>query len=236
MWRRGSTASLPDQYPPAARCPLCSREMSTPADNNVTIRYYDSNSINARLNSDCLNGDTDACRLVNMSSCCQSLCRLQAEEEINAATIAADAANSDSEQAGGICCSASSSDDEELFCLRIAKSMSSSDEDAASCCDYYRGSDSDEDTHAADCARIYGQDSGSDTISEGEVESDVPDSGAHDDEAEDDDEGFISFKFDDYPESVYEGVGGDPDLLLCPDGYCLCVRLRANLNESVKSR
>jgi hypothetical protein len=121
--------------------------------------------------------------------------------------------------------SASSSDDEELLAfLTSANASSPSIKDATSCCSFHEVE--------SDCSVSDDRGSDNDYADNDGAESDVLD-GVLDDE-QDDDEGFISFKFDDYPESVYEGVGGSPELYA--DEYCLCVRLRGNLNESVKSR
>jgi hypothetical protein len=156
-------------------------------------------------------------------------------EHIFATTLAI-AADDGGDNGGDLLCSAfSSDDDEELFCLGLDGVTSSSDEEASSCCcctSCHR--DCEDNSFAADNDDILNRVRDSDSDSE-ESEG-VPHAGPDEEE----DEGFISFKFDDYPESVYEGVEQQQQQQhACPlyvDGLCLCLRVRANLNESVKSR
>jgi len=181
----------------------------------------------------------DDCSL-SLASCGLSITTTTSNHKENDSLLAVSFPLTDDDtQSIAVCCSASSSDDEELLCLQLDRAMmSSSDEESVSCC---WCSGCDDDSHHPDVGDTQGADSNILVISnvcDNDIESEEEGGWEEDEE---DDEGFVSFKFDDYPESVYEGVEGGAELAhpcqLYVDGYCLCVRrFRANLNESVKSR
>jgi hypothetical protein len=238
--------SLPDhEYAPAvpslSPCPLCVREMPTLRDNDVIQRDYDV----MQRDKHAIPRDNDVIRCrppgddedFGSSVACRQLSVMTtSNKEDDSLAAVTSPITDDDEDHSVLCCSASSSDDEELLCLRLDRAMmSSSDEESVSCC-FCSGCD-DADSHPPDVdddARCADSDSlGSNNACDNEIESEVDDDER---EEEEDDEGFVSFKFDDYPESVYEGVAAHPCQLYV-NGYCLCAsRLRPNLNESVKSR